>query len=55
MWNPKGMDGGQKLARVPKRYARGEGEHVDEQEEYGGRPTRRGEPSYWERLGVEFV
>ena len=48
------MDGGKELARIPERDARGEGEHVDEQQQYGGRPTRRGESSYRERLGEEY-
>src|SRR6266849_3355341 len=45
------MDGRQKLARIPERDARGEGEHVDEQKEYGGSPTRRWESSYRDRPG----
>jgi len=45
------MDGGKELARIPERYARGEGEHVDEQKKYGGSPTRRWESSYRDRPG----
>ena len=47
------MNGGKELARIPKRDARGEGEHIDKQEQYGGRPTRRRKPSYWKRLREE--
>ena len=48
------VNGSEELTRIPKRYARGKGEHIDKQEEYGGRPTRRRKPSYWERLGEEY-
>jgi len=37
--NPERMDGGQELTRIPERDARSEGEHVDEQKDYGGSPT----------------
>src|SRR6478736_3175029 len=44
----------QKLTRVPQRYAGRKGEHVNEQQQYGGRPTRRRKPSYRMSLVLEW-
>jgi len=46
MWNAERMNGSEKLTRVPRRDAGGQGEHVDEEQEDSGSPTRRREPSY---------
>lgn len=46
MWDAEGMNGSEKLTRVPWRNAGGKSEHVDEQEDDSGGPTRRRKPSY---------
>ena len=54
MRDAKRVNGSEELTRIPQRYAGGKGEHVDKEKKYGGRPTRRRKPSYWERLEVEY-